>query len=630
VGRLGTLPDGSQYTAAIQTPSIAFRDPRLRVAQPALDRHGLPVVSAGGFAVAFRVNGSSASWAVRCFTRMTEGLEGRYSKVAAFLASRSESHWLHIEYLREGLLVDGRWWPVTIMPWVEGVTLNEWVAAHLNDSDAVRNMAKQFAGVVESLEHAGVAHGDLQHGNVLVGRSDLLKLIDYDGMFVPGLEGEPMPEVGHPHYQHPLRGQAPFGSKLDRFSAAVIWSGLSAVANQPLLWDTYDNGENILFTAKDYADPHASPLFSALHSDARNASMAESIERLLQVSVERLPPLKDVVLGKLPAPQPVVINYGAIAPFPVLDLRRPLALSGRVGQRVTAVGEISGQYRGRTYRGDPYRFITLGGHQLEGLKLVLWSETLARLTRNQMLSLRDGAVVAATGMLSEYEGRPQIVLERPALLEVLTKDRVLDLLGSRWSEAPLASTVAKQLRVGDVIEHDKFGQGVVLSVTKGTAEIRFSAEVKKIHVAMYPIRLVRHAPARPPRPVIRKPAPTPPAGRHLTWPGSPGAVPSGYAQQQADWESLISQAGTSGTRHDGPRRRSKELKGAVGTGPSVPAPAPQSLPFGSLSVPLAVLMAAVAGVGAIVTMSVDLVLAAVLAVGAVVGLLAAGRWSSVW
>jgi hypothetical protein len=60
------------------------------------------------------------------------------------------------------------------------------------------------------LREAGVAHGDLQHGNVLlVPATDTdrlsLKLVDYDGMFVPALTGAQTGEVGHPAYQHPQR-----------------------------------------------------------------------------------------------------------------------------------------------------------------------------------------------------------------------------------------------------------------------------------------------------------------------------------------------------------------------------------------------------------------------------------------
>jgi thiamine kinase-like enzyme len=41
-----------------------------------------------------------------------------------------------------------------------------------------------------ALNRAGVAHGDLQHGNILVANGKP-KLIDYDGMYVPALRAYP-------------------------------------------------------------------------------------------------------------------------------------------------------------------------------------------------------------------------------------------------------------------------------------------------------------------------------------------------------------------------------------------------------------------------------------------------------
>ena len=60
------------------------------------------------------------------------------------------------------------------------------------------------------LERAGIAHGDLQHGNIFV-VDDELKLIDYDGMFVPRLAGCRSNELGIEHYQHPQRKEHHFG-----------------------------------------------------------------------------------------------------------------------------------------------------------------------------------------------------------------------------------------------------------------------------------------------------------------------------------------------------------------------------------------------------------------------------------
>ena len=45
------------------------------------------------------------------------------------------------------------------------------------------------------LERHGIAHGDLQHGNLLVAADGTFRLVDYDGMYVPALRGEGEPRT---------------------------------------------------------------------------------------------------------------------------------------------------------------------------------------------------------------------------------------------------------------------------------------------------------------------------------------------------------------------------------------------------------------------------------------------------
>src|SRR5438093_695743 len=99
---------------------------------------------------------------------------------------------------------------------------------------AIQNPRASFSdpelrqGLAAGLREAGMAHADLQHGNVLLipGSKDnalALRLVDYDGMYVPALADRPSGELGHPNYQHPLRvDQAGYNPGVDRFSHLVI------------------------------------------------------------------------------------------------------------------------------------------------------------------------------------------------------------------------------------------------------------------------------------------------------------------------------------------------------------------------------------------------------------------------
>ncbi len=77
--------------------------------------------------------------------------------------------------------------------------------------NALRTMADEWIALVETLQQAQIAHGDLQHDTVVVG-SNGLKLLHYDAMYMPALLGAVQREVGRNDYQHQERdSQASLG-----------------------------------------------------------------------------------------------------------------------------------------------------------------------------------------------------------------------------------------------------------------------------------------------------------------------------------------------------------------------------------------------------------------------------------
>jgi len=108
-----------------------------------------------------------------------------------------------------------------------------------------------------------------------------LKLIDYDGMWVPALANTPSGESGHPSYQHPARAATrTFSPNVDRFPhlvAATALKGLSVCGSA--LWEKYDNGDNLLFTEADYKTPAESALMKELWQ-TENVALQALVGRL--------------------------------------------------------------------------------------------------------------------------------------------------------------------------------------------------------------------------------------------------------------------------------------------------------------------------------------------------------------
>ncbi len=261
-----TWPTMAEYQEAVQTPSASFSDASLRQGVPVLNKLGLPRPICGQFASVYEFTSGGTRWAIKCFLRNIPDLHGRYAKIAAHLADCNLPYFMTFEYLHNGIKVHGTFYPIIKMEWIEGVPLNLFVQRNLSNRAVLEGFEESWIQLLEDLRSVKVAHGDLQHGNVLVGADGMLRLIDYDGMWVPKLKGAGSHETGHPDYQSPLRTGSDFHEGVDDFAGRVILVAVRALARRPELWQKYNNDDNLLFNRKDFADPKASPLFADLRA----------------------------------------------------------------------------------------------------------------------------------------------------------------------------------------------------------------------------------------------------------------------------------------------------------------------------------------------------------------------------
>ncbi|HEX8851847.1 MAG TPA: hypothetical protein VF754_00090, partial [Pyrinomonadaceae bacterium] len=257
-------PTPSEYQDAIQNPRACFTDLELQAGTPALTPMGIPRPFSGGHASVYRINSNGRTWAVRCFLRNLPDQQRRYEAVDRYLRSTSLDCKVNFEYQPEGIRVGASHYPVVKMEWVEGRPLNRHVESLLEDRAALLRLAGDWCDLIRSLKAAEVAHGDLYHENVLVTEGATFRLIDYDGVYVPALNGQTGHEVGHPSYQHPRRSPSDFGPRMDRFSAFAIHLALVALSYEPALWAQFNNDDNLLFGRDDFLNPATSRLFAAL------------------------------------------------------------------------------------------------------------------------------------------------------------------------------------------------------------------------------------------------------------------------------------------------------------------------------------------------------------------------------
>lgn len=283
-----TLQDVNE---AIQCPSVCFLDPELKKGAPELTAFGFPRVATGAFASVYKMQCGGVSYAVRFFNSPVRDQEDRYHKTSKFICSDDLPYTVPLEYLEEAINIGGRKYPVLKMEWVEGVPLNSYIEQNLDNPRQLAALRQKFYKMMCDLRDAGIAHSDLQHGNVLI-RDDEIVLVDYDGMFVPELSGFLSNELGHPNYQHPSRGARHFGPNIDNFSAWLIDSCLLCLCIDATLWRRFSgDGESLLFKRADLENCTSSHLFNTLsaHSSEYIRSRAAYLQTLLGAGFDQIP-----------------------------------------------------------------------------------------------------------------------------------------------------------------------------------------------------------------------------------------------------------------------------------------------------------------------------------------------------
>lgn len=296
-------PSARYFTEAIQCPSICFAHPHLRSTLPAVDRLGMPLVTSGQFAYVYKLKSMNGGgdFAVRCFRGYLGDRDQRYRAIQEHLRSSPVSYLSTFTYAPEGILVGGNRFPILFMQWIEGPTLDLYISEMLKRPDVLLHLSEEWVRLLSALRAAGIAHGDLQHGNIIVEHGQL-RLVDHDGLFVPAMGGWTASEVGHQHYQHPRRTAEQFDSNLDNFSSLVIYLSLLSVAERPSLWQEHHD-ENLLFTKSDFADPASSELFKKVRDlGQEHARLADVLADAATASPGEVPSLLDLVETKSKLP----------------------------------------------------------------------------------------------------------------------------------------------------------------------------------------------------------------------------------------------------------------------------------------------------------------------------------------
>lgn len=281
-----SYPTVGQYTEVIKesekSPDEYFD--KLKHLRPVLNSNGEPLMSSGNFAVVFKMKDEHGKqYAVRCFHRAQQGREKNYKLICDELAKVSSPYLSPIRYYDKELFVESSEYPVLLMDWVDGMNLDKYIRKIIDDKKALRQLAANFKKLAIWLLNQPFAHGDLKPDNILVKDDGSLVLVDYDGMFVPAMQGQKAREIGSPDFRNPSRTEIDFDNNIDNFSIVSILLSLELIAAKSEYLERFSKEDRLLFSNRDYLNLKGSGIFRrALTSyDDDIPELAVMLERMV-------------------------------------------------------------------------------------------------------------------------------------------------------------------------------------------------------------------------------------------------------------------------------------------------------------------------------------------------------------
>ncbi len=419
------FPTLTEYQTAIQNPQLTVNDQVLKTLKARIHPStGMPWPLSGGFSLLFIMEGKGIEYAFKCYTRDISLLKERYQAISAFFDEHPMEDFLAYEYQPEAISINGQWWPALKMDYLKADGLSLYIEENLDDPETLSDLQKKFATLMANLEKAGMAHGDLQHGNILVDHTGDLRLIDYDGMYTPNMSFNRSHEIGHENFQHPDRSEDDFHARLDRFSAIVIDLSLEALQKNPDLWDHYYNGENLILKRDDFEHPDTSEVLREIKRIEGLEQKAKDFILLCQLDMEALPSLAEWRSGKYDLAEWKALDTAAskteskkkkskkpVSQYPVISGLDKDRLLEYEGQMVTVYGRVLQIKHGYTKYKKPYVFINFQEYSRYDLpfKITIWSEGLDYLKKKGIdVDSFKNKTISFTGLMEEYMESPSI------------------------------------------------------------------------------------------------------------------------------------------------------------------------------------------------------------------------------
>lgn len=299
---MSNYPSRTDIVTAMRNPLVSFKSNEI-IGGSVIQKGSRITQYSGGYTTVFPFHKQTGNKvAVRLWIADIGDAKKRSLEISNYLENLNNAYFAGFKYIDDAVLVNGNLHPIVLMDWVDGQTLKEYINSNIKNSSKILGLAEKFKEMTAYFHKQNIAHGDLQHGNILVKSDGSIVAIDYDSMFIEPLNGMSDTIKGLPGYQHPARNSNQFvNSRLDYFSELVIYLSLLIYADTPKLWDDYYETEDLLFSKDDFTNPNNSKLISS-HLKSSNPTITELTEKMIEelkaTDINQLRPLEELLVNR--------------------------------------------------------------------------------------------------------------------------------------------------------------------------------------------------------------------------------------------------------------------------------------------------------------------------------------------
>ena len=298
------MPTIPSIRTSVENKNVLVLDEHAKNGTFKRDARGRLIAYTGGFSVVFPYEASDGTkWAFRCWHSDINNTQRRYELISEAIQKAQLDFLCGFEYIDKGINVEGNIYPTTRMRWIDGVTIKDYICQNKDSKNLLLGLADNFLKMTNTLHKQSLAHGDLQHGNILVDKNHQLFLVDYDSFYCPQLKGEEDTVTGLPDYQHPARMKNKVVSeKLDYFSELIIYLSILAIAEDSSLVEKYrvEDADRLLFAKEDYEDIKNSKIYKDIKSLGGSYIdlLDVLVDYLKQKNIDALRPFNEYILEK--------------------------------------------------------------------------------------------------------------------------------------------------------------------------------------------------------------------------------------------------------------------------------------------------------------------------------------------